>query len=461
MFELTLKVDGLPKIGNPFKRKDVIKGSYPVEGISIDALENYFSTWYNGKAVFSTETAEGAVKSYRECPPLTTILTRKALAFNNGIWQLKEKKKDGRIIEQPTHPLIKLFNQPNPILTGKQFRAQVETIAQLNGVCCVLNHKVEPIGFKSDVQTQHWILPPQFLTITWNKNYFVSSIADMIDKVEFGLDGNKQPIPKEAIYFFTDITTGLEGTPLPQSRLHSQQYVINNIIQLHKQMNFVIENRGAQGILSNTGKDALGAVAPLDDEELKRLQKDYKNRYNLSADKWQLIITNQPVQYQNMSYSPKELMISEFMQDSLKTLCDAMAYPYPLLADGSDAKYNNSESFGKKMYQDGIIPEADNFKEQYNELCEADKFGLEWVVDFSHLEVLQGDKEKEATIDEKTFKTAKDKFTSNSINYDRFLELCNEKDGYKGWKGKYFSELSTEEQALFNVNTNTNNNGQK
>jgi len=452
MFELSVKIGGLPKIGNPFK-KGVTKGSYPVTASTTD-LQNFFYSIDGGRLLFGTTGANDVVKYYRECPPISYIMTRTALAFNNGIVTLHDlKKKDDDLITNTSDPLWKLYNNPNPLLRGKQFWPQVETIAKLFGVCVVLPIYTSPL--LQSTPTELWILPPQYLDIKWNNKYLgARSIKDMIDSVRFGLSGNKQNFDRETIeqlYFFTDITTSLDPSPIPQSRIESIKLPILNLMELMESKNFVIRNRGAQGILANTGKDQMGATTPLDPAEESRLQNEHANKYGLSGDKWRLIITSQPLQYQNMSYSPADLMIREFYEDDLKTICNGLGYSFPLLGEGSETTFNNTEEAKKSLYQDFVIPSAQNIYDQLNDCVGAVKDGKEFRVSYDHIEVLQGDKEKEANISQKEYETAFRKFTSCAITYGRFIELCGEKNGIKAWENKYFINLSTEERELFNL----------
>jgi hypothetical protein len=199
------------------------------------------------------------------------------------------------------------------------------------------------------------------------------------------------------------------------------------------------------------GKNEMGAVTPLDSIEEEKLQKDYSSKFGLSGDKWRLIITSQPLQYQNMSYSPADLMIQEFYEMDLRTVCNALGCPFPLLGEGSETTFNNTEEAKKSLYQDFVIPSAQNIYDQLNDCVGAVKDGKEFRVSYDHIEVLQGDKEKEANISQKEYETAFRKFTSCAITYGRFIELCGEKNGINAWENKYFINLSTEERELFNL----------
>jgi len=446
-FGLSVKLNGLPKFGNPFK-KTVAKGAYPVPATTTESgtYRDFFYTIEDGKFVFSTTQPDGTVKAYKECPPIAYIMTRKALAFNNGIWSLHSTiKKEGDPITNMGDPLWKLFNNPNPLYTGKQFRAQSNTIAEMCGVCWWL--KVFPSGFDNSTPSELWILPPQYLKIKWkDKKYLgATKIQDLIESVTF----NDSPIDKEMLYPYVDITTGLEPTPIPQGRMCSLAVPVLNLCELWENKRHVIVNRGAQGILTNTSKNEMGAPVPLDKKDEERLQKDYNGKYGLSGKQWKLIITALPLQYQNMSYSPAELLIEEYTESELRTVCNGLGYPFPLLGEGSETTFNNTEEASKMLYQNFEIPAAQNFTEQFNDCCNASASAKEFVVSYDHLEVLQGDKEKEANISAKEFDTAYRKFKASSISYGRFVELIGEKEGYKAWLNKYWPEFSADERQLF------------
>lgn len=445
-FELNLKVSGgLPKIKNPFK--SVSKASIPLDGQGIDNYEELVLELVGGKAVFTKYSSKKVVDWYAECPPLPIILNKKALAFNNGIIKLVSPdniKKE----YQSTGRLKKLLELPNPLLTGKQFRVQIKTIYELFGFCAVL--RIKPEMFKIQDFNQAWILPNQYLNITWNNRYIgVTSISDMIDKIEFGTDGNRTELPKEDIYFFTDLTTGLEASPFPQSRIDGIKYAIQNVINTYHTKGFVIKHRGAQGILSNVGKDAMGQKQPLDKPEVDRIQRDYKKNYGLSGDQWQLIITNQALEYQSMGFTPKDLMLQEFMEDDIKTMCNAFGIPYLLLSEGSNSTFSNQGEAKKSFYQDTIVPESDNFTEQWNDFTYAFKSDRKHIITFDHLDVLQKDKKAEAETKKAQYQVYLGMFISCSITHGRFVELMEEQDAKAEWANKYFIDLPPEYQAVF------------
>lgn len=426
-----------------------------IEGI--DLTDFYFQPFGNTIA-FRAFTDKTGVEWYRDCPALALICNRKAVAFNVGEFKLMDKnRKDPTEIESPTHPLIKLYNQPNPLQTHDQFKTAVKGIYEIYGVCFVL--QVKPFkSIKNNAVSELWILPNQYVTVKWNSNYVgVRGIHDMIDEIRFGENGKQQIIPKEDVYLFTDLGTSLTNMAIPQSRLEGVKSNIDNIIRTQETKSFIIQNRGAQGILSNAGKDQLGAVVPLDAKAEEDLQNKYRGqKHGIGKGQWDLIITNLPLTYNQMGYNPKDLMLQEFMKDDVTALCAVMGYRYALLFD-NETTFNNQLQYEKNLYTSTLIPEGLNYVRQYNECVGANASGLEWVIDWDDLECLQADKTKEADVRSKDFQTFLGMFMNCLITYGRFAEGLGETNPKQEWVDKYWPDLTDKERELF-VNMGKSNN---
>jgi hypothetical protein len=451
-FKFSMEINGLPKIGNLFKSTK--KAMLPVSGggSALNA-DNIFFKVIDGQIVISTADNE-KVNWYYNCPPLSIIMNRKAMLFNNGKVEMLSTDPSREDFRYKEHgQLWKLYNNPNPLVTGRQFRTQIKTTYELFGFCAVLNIYPD-LGGKKDVPSEQWVLPNQYLEIKWRSIYIgATSIHDMIDEVRFGTDGNKTVLPKDDIYFFTDLTTGLDASPFPTPRTESLKYNITNIVLGLETKGYVLKHRGAQGILSNEAVDSMQQPVPMSPEEKSQLQRDYRNSYGLSGDQWNLIITNQSLKYQSIGFNPKDLMIQEFMEADLKTISNGLGYPYLLLGEGSDTTFNNQKEAKASAYQDFAVPESNNFYEQYNESVRAVTQGRKFISTFDHIDVLQENKKESAEVRKLDFISYKGMFKNCVINYDQFCDGMGIKSENKDMIGKYWNQLTPEQRAMFDDTT--------
>jgi len=408
-----------------------------------------------GRVVFDYYDSEKRIiKAYNECPPLSYILNSKSQQFCQGkisvINPSTSKEKKGDVGKEWT----RLYKQPNPLQTDKQFRSQVALYTTLFGYCPVLKVKPEAM----DVVSQLWILPPQFLNIKTNSQYlFVEDMKQMIVNIEFEYKGIKTQIDKEDVYFFTDTTCTTDNLLLPTSRIESLRYPIGNLIKNYESRGTIMEKRGAIGILSPDGSDVGGAQRATPDMS-EQLQNDYK-RYGLLKDQWQLIISAISMKFTPMSLNLRELMLEEMANDDIMTLCDALGYKWQLLARGSESTFSNQQIAEKAQYQDNVIPMADNYMEQWNDCVNALENRVEYVIDFSHVACLQADEKVKSEVRKNNVSSISLQLTNNLITYGRAMEILEE-EAPTELANLYFYQLPIEIQATFNTKQNANQTSQ-
>jgi len=450
MFELSLRVDGLPKIRNPFK-KDVSKIGLPMDKQGID-LENFtFTTTTNGVVQFFSGKDKTGTEYFKTCPPLGLIMFRKSVAYAQGKFSVYKKNAKGEEeeVENGAANLWKQYHEINPLQTGDQFRSALKGIVEVYGYCCVL--KVVPDGFEGvrNARGQYWILPPDFTTVSWNKKYLgVGDITECIDKIEFCGDGNtKVPIPLDDVYVYTDLTFSVGSQVIPQSRLFGIRDVLNNIIVNYESKGVLLANRGAQGIFTDASKDGTGTT-PLGSKGILELQNQL-GRYGLSKNQYKYIITNAQLRFEKITDSPKDLMLSEFLKEDIEMLCIAMGYKYALLFDSDSSTFNNQNQYRKSLYTDVLIPESLNFDRQFNEMLGLKAGEMYWKTEWDHLLVLMDDRKQEADIKKVEVENALSMFKNCAISYGRMLAMLGEKEGVKGWENKFWIELDETERAIF------------
>lgn len=448
MFELSLKVDGWPKLRNPFK--SVSKSGLPMDKQGIDLQNFTFTTTTSGLIQFFSGKDKTGEEYFKTCPPLSTIMFRKSVAYSQGKVELCKLNAKGEEEELPkTDAAWKTYLNPNPLQTGDQFKAALKGIMEIYGFAMVL--KSVPEGFDSvkNPRGQYWILPPDQLFVKWNYNYlFTNDIKDCIDSIEFigGLN-SRLPIPKEDVYIFTDLTFSVGSQVVPQSRLFSVKDVLNNIIVNYESKGMLLANRGAQGIFTDDSKDRVGST-PLGQGQIEQLQKEL-GKYGLAKNQFKYIITGAQLRFEKITDTPKDLMMSEFMKEDVESLCVAMGFKYALLFDSDGSTFNNQNQYKKSLYTDNLIPESINFDRQLNEMYGLHTTDKYFKTCWDDLLVLMEDKKLEAEIDRIELSNYLTQFKNNLINYDRLLEEMDLQEGSKQLLGKFWIDLTPEQRAVF------------
>ena len=375
-----------------------------------------FFEW-NNVTQWQDITSENIEYYLLNCPPLATIINRKAMAFINGKAEILDTK-NGNYLDDPD--LLKLLTKPNPIQTDRQFRAQVYSYIQIYGYCPVM--VMQPAGFKDYSRVSSlWVIPPNYVTIKTNTKYLkAKSHMDMIDSITFTYNGLQSELDKSSMYIFTDMSTNFDNLAIPDSRLIPLRYPINNIIKNYEARGTIADKRGAIGILSNQTKDNISTL-PLSDKDKKQLQADY-SRYGLKHGQDQLIITNAALSYQQMAMPVRDMMLLEMETADVMTIADAYGYPSVLLANEKGTTYSNQEGAERKFYQDTIVPESANYDEQLNDMLHLRERGRIVNYDYTWLPSLQEDEKLKAEVRKIQGQAVIQEFQANVITWNEMRE---------------------------------------
>lgn len=363
------------------------------------------------------------IEAYQKCAPIPAIINKKAQAFINGkTWVVDENGKEAT--SDLAKKIKKLLLKPNPLQSGKQFEAQGYIYQQLFGYNVVLIMK--PIGYKKNIDGYSlWNIPPNYLEIQESEKLWYSLKGNEgLARVTINYKGISVPLNNEDIFMFKDFSPNFYTSYFPQSRIQGLTMPINNIIGAYETRNNLIHKRGALGILSSDKSDESGSISLTKDEK-DALQQDYQ-QYGLTRDQWSIIISNAKVQWQQMGYPTKDLMLFEEVEDDMMRICDAYSYPYELLSSKTGTTFANLNEGKKLLYQDAIIPEAESWHEQLNSLFGLEETNITITKDFSHIPILQDDQLKKASARLILNQAKKMEYEAGLITLNQWLESLGE-----------------------------------
>ncbi len=388
-----------------------------------------------------------SLTAYQSCPPLTAIINRKAQAHVNGrtfIMNVSGKGKGKESTSEIARKIRKLMNRPNPVESGKQFRARLKVYKQLYGWCIVL--PIMPVGFENrgpaDAQNL-WILPPELLDVEENKMLFSQSSANgMIKSIKLRLGDETKELPLDKIYIFKDFTPSINSFIFPESRVKSLTMPINNIMASYESRNELICYAGSQGIISPDAGSGQYVAVPLQPDQKQQIQNDFRAQYGIRRGMARYIISPAPIKWQAMGVKTKDLALLEEVIDSTKALCDGYGYP-PHLLGIIDPTFNNQNAAEKGFYQNTIIPEAESEDEEWDNFfkLEENEENIRFQTDFSHLPILQEDEKSKAEARKIRNEALDIEFKNNMITLNRWLELNGEDARSDEFGGKYYYEL--------------------
>jgi len=361
-----------------------------------ESYRNFFT--YQGETVFFGLGCEDEfLRAYRNCPPLKSIIAKRAKAFNNGFIEVLNTNTDNTAKGSLAKLINEKLKQPNFLQSGRQFFAQQNIYIDIFGYCPYII--IRPVGMPNEISSI-WNIPPYLFDLDYTGNWLMQKkLINVYSRFYINWAGVKTELDHESVKFIFDDGIGTEvdtNLTIPDSRLVSLEYPVSNIIAAYKSRNTLITKRGAIGILSNDAKDTVGHI-PMPEGEKDKVQNDFK-RYGITGQPWQVIITDASLKWQQMGFATKDLLLFEEIEDDTMQLCDAYGYPYRLMASqksnslgGSDVEY-----FKKAFYVDTIIPESKSRVEQFSKGLIPESEKLEITVNYDHVDVLQAESKTKA-----------------------------------------------------------------
>jgi len=315
-------------------------------------------------------------KLYVEIPELRAVVEKRASMMSSNIPCMYDK--DGN--EVTNHWMVDVINKPNPTQSWSDL---VFTLA----VQDALFSSAFIYAPKRSMNVRNLFVPVPSDKVqikTSGKKLKQMDVDGLIDKYVFKYDDEAQETIEieDMIYLMT--TDGMNMIR-PVSRLHSLKFPLSNIKAQYKKRNVLLENIGAIGILSSKKND-MGGALPMTPEEKKQIQRDWYRRQ-----KDELIITENEVNWQPMSYPTKDLMLFEELNADKIALIDAFGLSVNLFSSEKGTTFTNVRDSIRMVYQDTIIPETQQMYDAIMQQIGLADEGYYLKAEFHHLPVLADD----------------------------------------------------------------------
>lgn len=377
-------------------------------------------TTSGGSRKFAYTSNGSATFAYMNCPPLSAIINKKAQAHINGKMFIMDKEgKESTSAD--AKKIRKLLRKPNPLQSWKQFDAQQKIYIQLFGFCIVL--PIIPAGWESRgpiEATSLWNIPPYMVDIKeTEKLFYQTDLAGIVSHIKLNYRGQTTDLPVKSLAIFRDIVPSFNTLVVPESRVALLEKPVNTIINAMDSENEVIAYAGSQGIISpDTGSGQYVPVA-MEEKEKLQLQADFKRQYGIRSGQFRYIISPAAIKWQSMGTEPAKLMLIEFIAEASVEICNEYGVP-PFLMGLRDSTFNNQNTAQKSLYEGAVIPESESIDEEWNNFFRLDIEVIRIEKDFSHLAVLQEDKESMARALNYNTTAASKQFYDNLITYNEY-----------------------------------------
>lgn len=321
---------------------------------------------------------------YNSVPQLKAVVDMKAQMFSNMLLKIV----DNEGVEVVDLELSKLLEYPNVLQSQNSFLKQWKIQEQVFGNQFTYANKPSALS-KYPVSLSN-ISPAYIKPYLTGKIYNQVSIDGIIKHYNYSEYGNNEAIFETKDIMFSKIGA-LDNNIIGVSPICALALPLSNISSAYKFRNVIMNNKGALGILSSGAKDGMGSL-PLKPEEKTRIENSHQDRYGIADGKMKLLITDNPVTWQAMSYPTRDLMLFEEIDTNMLAICDAYGLNANIFSS-KNATFENAKQAIIQAYQDTIIPEADSFCQSLTQFLKLQN-GMRIVADFSHISILKDDESK-------------------------------------------------------------------
>lgn len=335
------------------------------------------------------------LKNYLEVPELASVINIKARARAKVDWQIISKTTGLPV--KNNEPIIRALKRPNYFQSQQEFIMQSVLFQEIFGN--EFMYFLSPVGQPNNIKGI-FTLPPLIVDIEELNTPPFWLNTELSDRVKYYATwgGQRYELEQSKIIHINNSKVNVKDTDmlLGDSPMKSLAVPIQNIRAAYEARNVLIENRGALGILTNNSGDAIGSSLPLDGKEKENLQENWKSKYGLAKDKWQLLITSMNLKWQQMSVDTDKLKLFEETKADTEQICDAYGVPFELLANQKGTTFENQRTAEKRLYTNAIIPEAEEQAAAINRKIDTENKSWYLRASFDHLDIFQEDKKERA-----------------------------------------------------------------
>ena len=322
---------------------------------------------------------------YKKVPELNAAINIFASAVSSGKLQVFDGENEVETI----------LNKPNFLQSQKQFIKQIAIHSRLYGNWFLFTRILEGFLLKEANIKSIWNIPKSEISTKGEKMklvYYATAMTDLIGKYIITNNGKTEEISPDLINHFRDIDTTLTTISdlTSNERFDSLIEPLKNIIAAYEGRGNLITSRGAVGALmkKTSQEDELQNV-PMTDPEKENLLSRWKKRFGLTKGKDPVIILEGDWDFKRFILNASELGLHEECQRDLETICNVMEIPIDLFAREKASTFANKEYALKQMYQNNVIPFAQNVAEVLQKQIFNNTKTVKF--DFSELPIMQPD----------------------------------------------------------------------
>lgn len=335
-----------------------------------------------------TRGKAGQAKAYALCSPLMSVISKKCAAIKN--LRLAATTEDGEDLERPD--AVRTLSRPNSVQGIADFVAHIEVMTQIFGKAYIV--RMESVGLPEAFEL--FVVPNLCVTENAAISPALSFMPDA-DIVDYTVTicGSSMKIAKEDMFIVRDASYDLNACGGNISRMVSLQKPVNTFVASYEAVHELMINRGMLAIISLTsgsGDIIRDARLPETESEKKNIQQAFR-KYGIRADQFKYAITSMNAAVSPVSSTITDLGLTDVQKACKKEIADIYQVPSVLL-DVEGSTYANAKEAKAILYNDAIIPEANNIFYVLNRIYGFEDFKV--MPYYDHLELFQESKREQA-----------------------------------------------------------------
>lgn len=360
----------------------------PVSTLSYIGVPPVFQGSTETVGTIDTRGKAGQAKAYALCSPLMSVISKKCAAIKN--LRLAATTEDGEDLERPD--AVRTISHPNSVQGIADFVAHIEAMTQIFGKAYIV--RMESVGFPGAFEL--FVAPNLCVTENAAISPALSFIPDA-DIVDYTVTicGSSMKIAKEDMFIVRDASYDLNACGGNISRMVSLQKPVNTFVASYEAVHELMINRGMLAIISLTsgsGDIIRDARLPETESEKKNIQQAFR-KYGIRADQFKYAITSMNAAVSPVSSTITDLGLTDVQKACKKEIADIYQVPSVLL-DVEGSTYANAKEAKAILYNDAIIPEANNIFYVLNRIYGFEDFKV--MPYYDHLELFQESKREQA-----------------------------------------------------------------
>ena len=334
-------------------------------------------------------------------PHLNTVISTGAAMFSNAC--IKHLDKNGEEIEDS--PVLKLLNKPNPLQNMKSWLYDFYVSNAIYNTSFGYKNYGRPVKYRdNDLPSYMWWLAAGLMKINRTEMliYSATSMNDLIEDYTLTIGRTKLYTPDEIML----ITEGVSNNGIiARSRLEALQLPLSNIVAALKSKNIILTERGLIGFISSDNpKDSDGALPP-DEEELKRIQKEYQKDQSLDSTNGHVTFTKSLIKWVPMTFDLNQLQLPEGLEDDFAMICAAYGihrtvFPLSHVSPRGMTTGTEIDSGLRFTYQNAMLPLLKKLLDMLTSEFGLDLKGEKLTGDYDWLACMKNDELAEAQADQ-------------------------------------------------------------